>query len=76
MEAKVSLSPEQQHTLESVYTFIKGAVIHPRAYSFVYSGADEKQVLSLIERGLSCQSGLLGQFPELREWVFRRGDAQ
>ena len=69
MQASHSLSQDQQHTLESVYTFIKAAVIYLGAHSYVCDGADERQVLSLVDLGYLCQSKLFEQFPEIREFA-------
>ena len=76
METSRSLTQEQQHTLESVYTFVKGAVIYLAAHGDVCREADEVQVRSLVDLGVLCQARLLEQFPELREWVFGRGGGQ
>jgi len=76
METSRSLTQEQQHTLESVYTFVKGAVIYLAAHGDVCREADEVQVRSLVDLGVLCQARLLEQFPEVRNWVFDRGGAQ
>ena len=75
MQSKLSLSPEQRHALEAVYAFLRSASIYLEAHAPVVRGADEQQVASLVELGALCQTLLLEQFPELREWVFGRGGA-
>ena len=75
MQARSILSEEQRHALEATYIFIKAAVIHLGAYSYACRGADERQVLSLVDLGYLCQSKLLEQFPEVREFATPKPDA-
>jgi len=74
MQAARILSQEQRHTLESVYTFIRGATIYLEAHRDVVRAEDSQQVTNLVSFGVLCQSRLVEQFPEIAEWE-RRGDA-
>jgi len=69
MQAARILSQEQQHTLQSVYTFIKAATVYLEAIVPVVRAEDERQVLSLVDLGYLCQSKLFEQFPEILEFA-------
>jgi len=75
MQAARILSQEQRHTLESVYTFIRGATIYLEAHRDVVCVEDSQQVTNLINFGVLCQSRLVEQFPEIAEWEKRGGAA-
>jgi hypothetical protein len=75
MQASRSLTQEQQHTLESVYTFIRGATVYLEAHRPVVRAEDEPQITNLLNFGGLCQSRLVEQFPEIAEWEQRGGAA-
>ena len=75
MQAARILSQEQRHTLESVYTFIRGTTTYLEAIVPVVRAEDEPQISNLLNFGVLCQSRLVEQFPEIAEWE-KRGGAQ
>jgi len=75
METSQVLSQEQRHTLESVYTFIRGATVYLEAHRPVVCAEDEPQVSNLLNFGVLCMSRLVEQFPEIAEWKKRGGAA-
>jgi len=75
MQAARILSQEQRHTLESVYTFIKGATIYLEAHRDIVRAEDSQQITNLLNFGELCQSRLVEQFAEIAEWERRGGAA-
>jgi hypothetical protein len=77
MEAGRTLSPEQKACLESVYTFIWGAVVFfdelsgPNAtWRFDLWPPEQKMhIANLHDLGEACKHKLVDSFPELHEWL-------
>jgi len=67
------LTREQRLALEAVYAFIRGTTIYLEAIVPVVRDADERQVKSLTELGVLCQTRLLEQFPEVRDFALGGG---
>ena len=75
MQAKISLTQDQQRTLESVYTFLRGVTIYLTAHKYTVCAEDEPQLSNLLNFGMLCLSRLTQAFPEVEEFE-RRGSAK
>jgi hypothetical protein len=75
MQAKFSLTQEQQRTLESTYSFLKAATVYLEAHAAVVCAEDFAHAGSLVNFGVLCISRLVEFFPEIAEFE-RRGEVQ
>jgi len=71
MQAPVSL-PEQRSTLESTYTFLRGAGVFLEAVQPALTGEDRLNAENLRQLAALCEHKLVESFPDLHEWLAER----
>ena len=62
------MTQDQRHTLESTYTFLRGATVYLEAVLPCVCPEDETHVNNLLKLGKLCMTDLARSFPEVAEW--------